>query len=153
MTSTRPTTSVERLARAMDAAVRIPGTNVRVGLDALIGLVPGVGDLAGAAIAGYIVLAGVRAGAPASVLLRMLLNIGIDTLGGAIPLVGDLFDVGFRANMRNVALLEAHAERPTATRRASSALVAGVVVALLLLLAIGAALGWLALQALVRAAR
>ena len=142
-----------RLARAMDSAVRIPGTNVRVGLDALIGLVPGVGDLAGAAVAGYIVLASVRAGAPSAVLLRMLLNVAIDTIGGAVPVIGDLFDVGWRANTRNVALLAAHLDEPAATRRSSGVLVALVVVALVALLAVGGVLGWLALRALVHAVR
>jgi Domain of unknown function (DUF4112) len=141
-------TRLTTLARALDAAVRIPGTNVRFGLDAVIGLVPGVGDLAGAAIAGYIVLAAVRAGAPASVLARMLLNVAIDTVGGSVPVVGDLFDVGWRANTRNVALLDAHLDRPGATRASSRALLVAVIVGLLLLLAGGIALAWLVLHAL-----
>jgi hypothetical protein len=149
---TGESTGLARLARAMDSAVRIPGTNVRVGLDALIGLVPGVGDLAGTAIAGYIVLAGVRAGAPASVVTRMLLNVAIDAVGGAVPILGDLFDVGWRANTRNVALLDAHLARPGATRTSSRGLVVGVLAVLALLLVGVATLAWLSIGALIRAA-
>ena len=139
---------LERLARLLDEAIRVPGTNVRFGLDALIGLVPGVGDLAGAALAGYIVLAGVRRGAPASVLLRMLLNVGIDTVVGSVPVVGDLFDVGWRANSRNVALLERHATDPQGARAASAGVVIAVVVGLAVLLGIAVAAAWLVLRGL-----
>src|SRR5215216_3254920 len=85
---------VRALARLLDAAVRVPGTNVRVGLDALIGLIPGVGDVAGVAFYGYIILAAARLGVPVPVVLRMLLNVATDTVVGAVPLVGDIFDVG-----------------------------------------------------------
>ena len=100
---------------------------------------PGVGDLAGAALASYIVLAGVRQGAPASVLLHMLLNVAIDTVAGAVPLVGDLFDVGWRANARNVALLERHVAAPGETRAASRGVVFLVLLGLLILLGIAIA--------------
>jgi hypothetical protein len=128
------------LARLMDDALAVPGTGLRVGLDALLGLIPGVGDLAGAAVSGYVLLVGARLGAPLPVLLRMLLNIGVDAVVGAVPLLGDLFDLGWKANRRNLVLLERYLERPAETGRASLGMV-GVVLALLLLLLAGA--GWL----------
>ena len=121
----------------MDAAVTIPGTNIRFGLDALIGLVPGLGDMAGAAMSGYIVLAAARLGAPTPVLVRMVTNVAIDGVVGSVPLLGDLFDVGWRANIRNTDLLDRHLAAPAATRRASAGVVAGIVL-LLVLLAVGA---------------
>lgn len=142
-----------RLARTLDSAVRIPGTNVRFGLDAVVGLVPGVGDVAGAVMAGYIVLAGAQRGASASVLVRMVLNVGIDTVVGSVPIVGDLFDVGWRANMRNVALLEAHAADPERARAASRLVVFGVAAGVLLLVAFAVAVAWLVIGAIVHAAR
>ena len=136
------------LARALDAAVRIPGTNVRVGLDAVIGLVPGIGDVAGAALAGYIVLAAARRGASPALLARMLLNVAIDTVLGAVPVIGDVFDVAWRANSRNVALLQRHGEAPAATRAASRAVVVLVLLGLAALLVGGIVLAWLGLRAL-----
>ncbi|MCR4338628.1 MAG: DUF4112 domain-containing protein [Gemmatimonadaceae bacterium] len=128
--------SVDRarvLARALDSAVRIPGTNVRFGLDALLGLVPGLGDVAGAAMGSYIVLLGSRLGAPKPVLARMVLNVALDTLVGVVPVAGDLFDVAWKANTRNMALLERYIDRPAATRRSSSAFVSAIIAALALL--------------------
>ena len=119
---------IRALARLLDSAVRIPGTNVRVGLDALVGLIPGFGDVAGAAASGYIILAASRLGAPTPVLLRMLLNVATETVVGTVPVIGDLFDVGWRANMRNTALLERHLAAPAATRAASRWVTVGVLV-------------------------
>ena len=124
------------LARALDSAVRIPGTKFRFGLDPIIGLVPGLGDLAGAVLSGYIVLVGIQLGASRSVVLRMLANIAIDTAVGAVPLVGDLFDAAWKSNNLNVALIERHVASPVATRT-SSRLMIGLVVLVLLLLAAG----------------
>ena len=129
--------TVRGLVRVLDTAVRIPGTGIRFGLDALIGLVPGIGDMAGAALSGLVVLAALRARVPAAVLVQMLVNVGIDMAIGAVPLAGDLFDFAWRANSRNLALLERAAADPRATRRSSAAVVGAVLVALLLLLAAG----------------
>ncbi len=128
---------VRALARLLDSAVGIPGTKLRFGLDALIGLVPGLGDMAGAALSGYIVLASARLGAPTPVLVRMILNVAIDAVIGSVPLLGDLFDVGWRANTRNTTLLDHHLEAPGATRKGSIGVIVGVV-AVLVLLAAGA---------------
>jgi hypothetical protein len=130
--------NMRTLARVLDSAVRIPGTQIRVGADSIFGLVPVVGDIAGAALSGYIVLASARLGAPASTLARMVINIGIDTIVGSVPILGDMFDVGWRANMKNVDLLESHLGGSDRMRRANRLVVAGVVVGLLLL-AVGAA--------------
>jgi hypothetical protein len=99
---------LERLAGLLDNRFRIPGTSFRFGWDGIIGLIPGIGDAAGAACAAYIIAETARLGAPRHVILRMLANTGIDAVLGLIPLVGDLFDAGYKANRRNVELLLRH---------------------------------------------
>ena len=99
---------VRLLSRLLDEQFRIPGTRYRVGLDGLLGLIPGVGDAAGALLSTYILYEAMRLGAPSTVLLRMVANIGIDTVGGAIPVVGDIFDIAWKANKKNAALLHAY---------------------------------------------
>jgi hypothetical protein len=94
------------LARLMDARFVIPGVGARVGLDGLIGLIPGIGDTAGMLVSAYIVYRGHRLGAPPSLVGRMAANVAIDYLVGSVPVLGDLFDVAFKANMRNVDLLD-----------------------------------------------
>ncbi len=125
----------EALTRVLETAVRIPGTRFRIGLDALIGLVPGLGDVAGAGLAAYIVLLASRLGAPASLILRMLANIAIDSVVGLVPLLGDLFDIGWKANSRNLLLLTRYIERPAETRRAGRLLILGALLGLLLIAA------------------
>lgn len=107
------------LARLLDSAVQIPGTSYRFGLDALIGLVPAIGDFVGALFSTVIIFQAARLGAPKSTLVRMMANVGLDTIVGGVPLLGDLFDVGWKSNIRNVALLEAHLQRPAAARAGS----------------------------------
>jgi hypothetical protein len=122
------------LARVLDEAIRIPGTNIRIGLDALLGLLPGGGDVAGGLFSGLIILQAARSGAPTSVLGRMLANVAIDVVFGAIPILGDVFDVAWRANTRNVRLLESWRTRPASTKRASALAVGGILLALVLLI-------------------
>jgi len=136
----------------LDSAVRIPGTGVRVGADSIFGLVPVVGDIAGAALSGYIVLASARLGAPASTLVRMMINIGIDTVVGSVPVLGDMFDVGWRANMRNVELLDSHLGGSEKTRRANRWVVAGVIAGLLVLAVGAVAIGVVVVRFLARIA-
>jgi hypothetical protein len=102
---------VDALARLMDTAFVVPGTQIRFGLDGLIGLVPGVGDAITTLISLYIVNEARALGAPPLLLARMVANVAVDGLFGAVPLVGDAFDVAFRANRRNMALLLDHLER------------------------------------------
>jgi hypothetical protein len=102
---------LEMLASLMDTALVIPGTNIRFGIDALVGLVPGIGDALTTAVALYIVHQARQLGAPAHLVARMIGNVAVDSFVGAIPVVGDAFDVLWRANRRNVALLRAHLER------------------------------------------
>lgn len=111
------------LGRALDGAVTIPGLGVRVGLDPLIGLVPVVGDWIGGLLAAYIVVRAAGLGVSAATLLRMLGNLGVDALVGSVPVLGDIFDVGFRANERNLALIEGHMLAPGERRRGDLAVV------------------------------
>ncbi|WP_437947513.1 DUF4112 domain-containing protein [Sorangium sp. So ce296] len=96
------------LSHFLDNAIRIPGVGYRVGYDAVIGLIPGVGDLVGFGLSIYIVLAATRYRLPASTVLRMMLNVGLETLIGTIPVLGDLFDATYKANARNLDLLRSH---------------------------------------------
>jgi uncharacterized protein DUF4112 len=139
---------VRSLARMLDSAIRIPGTGVTFGLDPILGLFPGIGDLAGAVFSGYIVLTAARMGAPQSVLARMLLNLGTDTLVGSIPVLGDLFDVGFRANIRNSELLDKHLGEPEAARRSSRIAIVLTVVGLIVLAAIAVGMAIVAVKTL-----
>ena len=148
VTVSDPAARARALARMLDSAVRFPGTNVTFGLDPILGLVPGLGDLAGAVLSGYIVLTAARLGAPKSVLAKMLLNLGTDTLVGSVPVLGDLFDVGFRANIRNSELLERHLGQPEQARRSSRLAIVAVVGGLVLLAAGAIALAILSFKAL-----
>ena len=107
---------LEALATLMDSAIVIPGTNVRFGLDAIIGLVPGIGDLVSGAISSYLIWEARRLGASRWLVWRMMANTAIDTAIGVIPVAGDAFDVMFRANRKNMALLRAHLEKTGALK-------------------------------------
>ena len=129
---------LRRLAHWLDDGIRIPGTRLRFGLDPLIGLVPGLGDAAGAALAGWIVIEAAWSGASAATLARMAVNVAVDALVGSIPVAGDVFDFGWKANMRNVALLERHLADPARAARADLihiALVVGAIALLAMMLA------------------
>ncbi|MEZ4601002.1 MAG: DUF4112 domain-containing protein [Syntrophotaleaceae bacterium] len=106
---------LERLAWFLDNLIPIPGLDIRVGLDSLIGLFPGIGDTVGALLSSYILAAASRLGVPKSVLLKMAFNIAVDALIGAIPFLGDLFDVAWKANNRNVKLLGEYLDQPRKT--------------------------------------
>ena len=108
-----------RLAWLLDSSIPIPGTRLTIGLDALIGLLPFIGDLVGVALSSYILSEASRIGVPRSVLLRMAFNIGLEGLIGMVPLAGDVFDAAFKANQRNVRLLEAWVDQPRKTERST----------------------------------
>ena len=136
------------LAELLDQRFRIPGTSIRIGLDPIIGLVPGIGDtfanLAGSAI----LFIGAKFNLPKVVLLRMALNIALNTLLGAIPVAGDLFSIWFRSNVRNAELLERYATQHPRSAAASDWLFVFAVIGglLLLLIAVLLGLGWLIQQ-------
>lgn len=136
LTPDDPLLRARAVAKLLDSAVGVPGTGIRFGLDPVLGLVPGLGDLAGMMLSGYLVVLAGRLGAPRMVVVRMVANVAIDTLGGSVPLVGDLFDVAWKSNTRNLALLERSLADPGAARRTSRL---AVVAALSLLLLFGAA--------------
>lgn len=124
----------DELTHWLDEAVRIPGTNIRFGLDALLGFfVPGLGDAAsGVASISLLVLA-LRRGVPRVVLARMILNLGIDAVVGAVPLFGDLFDVGWKANRKNLELIKHYELDPTARPRSGDYLLVAAGVGLVFL--------------------
>ncbi len=121
---------LKRLAWLLDNSIPLPG-GIRIGAESLIGLIPGIGDAVGALVSSYILAQAIRLGASTSVLLRMALNVGLDLLVGAIPVLGDLFDMVFKANQRNAALLDAYAaDRGRITTRSHILLIAVFVGAL-----------------------
>ncbi len=121
---------LRRLAWWLDAAFRVPGTRFRVGLDAIVGLIPVAGDAAGLALSAYILAEAARLRVPAPVLARMAANVAVETLVGLVPFLGDLFDAAWKANERNVALLDAWIDRPAEVTRASAFRLALVVAGL-----------------------
>ena len=122
---------LQRLAWLLDNSIRVPGTGFRVGLDALIGLLPGLGDAVGVVLSGYIVREAARAGAPPSVLARMAFNVAVEGVVGLIPFLGDVFDAAWKANQKNVALLEAHLASPKRAARSSRVFVGLLVLGLI----------------------
>jgi hypothetical protein len=139
---------LRRLGYLLDDSIPIPGTPFRIGLETIVGLVPGVGDLVGGGFSAYIILQAARMGVPRSLLARMGWNLFVDVIVGAVPILGDLFDAGFKANMRNLALLEGHVQGPPASRRASRRFIAALAILLLLLLVGAATLAVLLVQLL-----
>src|SRR5688572_18681150 len=133
---------LKQLAWLLDSSIPIPGTKFTIGLEALIGLFPFIGDLIGVALSSFILKEAARLGAPKSVLLRMSFNVALEGVVGIVPLAGDVFDAAFKANQRNVRLLEASLDDPKRTVRSSrfvgAALVGGVIAFLLLLAILGA---------------
>ncbi|MEO0927987.1 MAG: DUF4112 domain-containing protein [Cyanobacteria bacterium J06643_13] len=99
---------LRRLSKLLDNAISIPGTKISFGLDPLIGLLPGGGDTLTGGIAAYIVVEAARMGIPRDILWKMVGNILIDSFAGTVPVVGDLFDLGWKANVKNIELLEQH---------------------------------------------
>ncbi len=135
---------LERIAWLLDSSVRVPGTQFRFGLDGLVGLVPGIGDLIGVVFSVYIMIQSARAGAPSSVLSRMGLNILLEAIVGLVPLFGDLFDIVFRANVRNVALLRDYQQQSGPVKqRSRGLLVSTVMVALAICIGVAILAGML----------
>ena len=99
---------IRRVSRLMDTSIRIPGTSFRFGLDPIIGLIPGAGDLIATVISAYIILMAVRFQLPQNVIGWMIFNVVLEAVVGSVPLVGDVFDAFYKSNIRNLALLEKH---------------------------------------------
>jgi hypothetical protein len=108
--------TLEQLAKALDDIFEIPGTGIRFGLDPLLGLIPGLGDAISGATSMLIVMAGWRRGLPRITLARMVANVAIDSLLGAMPIFGDLFDVWWKANRKNLNLLQRAESSPRQRR-------------------------------------
>jgi len=112
----RDTSDIRHLADWLDTRFEIPGVKIRFGFDAIIGLIPGVGDFITALLGAYIVMRARELGAPPFLIARMVGNLLIDMIGGAVPVVGDLFDLAFKSHLRNVRLLLRWIERDNAAR-------------------------------------
>jgi len=137
-------TGLRRIAELLDNAFLVPGTSYRVGLDPIIGLVPGIGDLISPLFSVGMFLHAGELGIPKVVMGRMLVNVAIDTIVGAVPVIGDLFDFAWKSNQKNLALLELHAREE---RRGTAGDYAFVTVMIVLVVALAALpfmlLGWL----------
>lgn len=99
---------IRQLSRLMDTSLRVPGTGFRIGLDPIIGLIPGAGDLISTAFSAYIIFLATRFGIPRQDLSEMIFNVALESVVGTVPLVGDLFDAYYKSNIRNLAILEKH---------------------------------------------
>ncbi|MFY7998133.1 MAG: DUF4112 domain-containing protein [Candidatus Kapaibacteriota bacterium] len=142
-TSVTPTSSpiisdqlqpVRRIARVLDDLIRIPGTNIGIGIDPLLNLIPVAGDAAGTVMSAYLLVTAVKMGVPKRILARMVLNISIDALVGVIPFVGQAFDFIWKANNKNMVLLERYATNPSGTTKSSGIAVMVILVSLALVL-------------------
>jgi len=130
----------------MDDLVRIPGTRRRIGMDPLLGFLPGLGDWVALVISLDLLFSAARIGAGAAVLVRMTGNLVLDAIVGMVPLLGDVFDFGWKANRRNLALLEALARDREDTRKRSRWLIGAILAAAVILVALGIWLGWRVLR-------
>ena len=132
---------LDALSHLLDDFIRIPGTPIRFGLDGIVGFIPGIGDLLGGLASTIIIVAAWSRGVPNVVVARMVLNVAIETAAGSLPIVGNLFDIGWRANRRNYALLTRATGQPEVNQARSWLFIAGVCLVLALLLAIPLVLG------------
>lgn len=121
---------LDNLAWLLDNSIKIPGTSWKIGLDGILGLIPGIGDLAAGGLSTYILYQAVKLKVPKTVLARMTLNILLESIIGVIPVVGDLFDFMFKANQRNVDLMREYVINPTHTTKRSTLVVVGFILAL-----------------------
>jgi hypothetical protein len=142
---------VRAMAKMLDSAIRVPGTGIRFGLDAILGVVPGLGDTAGAIFSGYLILLGSRMGLPQSVITRMVANVAIDTIVGGIPILGDLFDVAWKSNTRNLKLLEQSVDPAYEHKPVNPLFIGAALLVLLLLIAGGIWLAALAIRTVISA--
>lgn len=130
-----------RLAWLLDSSIAIPGTRITIGIEALLGLVPFLGDAVGVLLSSYILLEAARLGAPKSLILRMAMNVALEGVVGVIPLAGDVFDAAWKANQRNVRLIEDHFREPAKASADHRRWTLGIICLLALLFIVA---GWLA---------
>ena len=134
----RDLVALRRFAHIMDEAISIKGMPFKIGLDALLGLIPGFGDIIGGVLSTWIVIGALRHRVPTRIIVRMLINIGIDLLFGAVPVAGDVFDFLYEENVQNLRLLEKHRDRRRPPRSlAAVAFAATLVVLLVIAMAVG----------------
>lgn len=136
---------MEKLAWVLDGAIPVPGTKFRFGLDSIIGLIPGIGDVLGLLLGAAILYEGLRIGAPRPLMWKMVGNSVADAVLGLVPVLGDLFDFAFKSNKRNVRLLMEHIDRLDAPRATPDRTANGLALLLLVTVVAGfAGLVWLA---------
>lgn len=140
-----------RIAWLLDNSIALPGVRFRIGLDAVLGLIPGLGDVLGVLLSSYIVREAARLGVPPSVLLRMAWNIGVEGIVGIVPFFGDVFDAAWKANQRNYLLLERYLDNPRRAVASSRLFAALLIVVLVVFILVLSALGWIGLRAIGRA--
>ena len=138
------------IAFIMDDVLRVPGTKFRFGLDPLIGLVPGIGDTSSALVSAFALIQAVRLGVPKILLTRMAFNILVNEVIGVIPVIGDAFSFWFKSNARNYEIIKTHRLGPSVARRSDWLFVIGVLVVLFVVVAVGIAISFLILGAMVR---
>lgn len=140
---------LRRLSRLLDSAIPLPG-GFRIGLDGIVGLIPGIGDVAGGAASSYIIIESARLGASTATLLRMAFNVLFESVIGLIPFIGDLFDFVWKANEKNMALLEKQLQKGRPHTTPEHRLQATVIIILLILVAAVIALGLLSIAVLLK---
>ncbi|HTF67416.1 MAG TPA: DUF4112 domain-containing protein [Edaphobacter sp.] len=141
--------NLDLLSRVLDSWFRIPGTSIRFGLDGIIGIIPGIGDILAGLASCIIILAAWARGAPYVTVARMLVNLALDVIIGAVPLLGDIFDIAWKANRRNYALLTHHLEQPHRRHWGDWFFLAGVALVVCAILAVPVLLmAWLLHHAL-----
>ena len=124
---------LRRISHLLDNAIPIPGTKYRIGLDPILGLIPGGGDLISSIFAGYVVFKSAQMGVPQETLVKMATNIVFDTVAGTVPVAGDLLDVAWKANVKNIDLLDAHLGSPEQGKKADWLFVAALLLGLMLI--------------------
>ena len=124
---------LRRISHLLDNAIPIPGTKYRIGLDPILGLIPGGGDLISSIFAGYVVFKSAQMGVPQETLVKMAANIVFDTVAGTVPVAGDLLDVAWKANVKNIELLDAHLGSPEPGKKADWLFVAALLLGLVLI--------------------
>ena len=140
--------NLDMLSHLLDDFIHIPGTPIRFGLDGIMGLVPGIGDVLGGLASTVIIVAAWARGVPKVTLVRMVANLGIEVFIGAVPVLGDVFDIAWRANRRNYALLEGSLAEPAAVTRRSWIFFAALCVVLLILVLLPLLFLWLTVHLL-----